>query len=183
MATFAKIKMVSEDVTAYDVTGKYKANGAYAAVEDGALVVLGNLDASTVYTGNKDMNVFEIKAPTADTDKIAIVDIADVSKGDVRGEAWRVGIRTDGLVAEPGQPVRVRIPDTGKGIDRFWVSEDAFVSTPTVGEYAIATANSTKYTPSATDVSAQKFCVKIEMAKDFVLGQTVAGKMYYCRVL
>lgn len=180
MATFAKIKMVSEDVNAYDVTGKYKANGAYAAIEDGALVVLGDLDASTVYTGNKDMNVFEIKAPAADTDEIAIVDIADVSKGDVRGEAWRVGIRTDGLMAEAGQPVRVRILQK---FDRFWISGDAFNGDVTVGQYAIATANSTKFTPNAADASADKFCVKIEMAKDFILGQTVAGKMYYCRVL
>lgn len=179
MATFAKIKMVSEDVTAYDVTGKYKANGAYAAIEDGALVVLGDLDASTVYTGNKDMNVFEIKAPAADTDEIAIVDIADVSKGDVRGEAWRVGIRTDGLTAEAGQPVRVRIL---KKYDRFFVSAGAFDGEVTVGQYATAKANSTKFAPAAA-AAENKFCVKIEMAKDFVLGQTVVGKMYYCRVL
>lgn len=179
MATFAKIKMVSEDVTAYDVTGKYKANGAYAAIEDGALVVLGDLDASTVYTGNKDMNVFEIKAPAADTDEIAIVDIADVSKGDVRGEAWRLGIRTDGLTAEAGQPVRVRIL---KKYDRFFVSADAFDGEVTVGQYATAKADSTKFAPAAA-AAEDKFCVKIEMAKDFVLGQTVAGKMYYCRVL
>lgn len=179
MATFAKIKMVSEDVTAYDVTGKYKANGAYAAVEDGALVVLGDLDASTVYTNNKDMNVFEIKAPAADTDEIAIVDIADVSKGDVRGEAWRVGIRTDGLTAEAGQPVRVRILAKR---DRFWISGDAFDGEVEVGKYATAKANSTKFALAAAAAEG-KFCVKIEMAKDFVLGQTVAGKMYYCRVL
>lgn len=179
MATFAKIKMVSEDVTAYDVTGKYKANSAYAAVEDGALVVLGDLDASTVYTGNKDMNVFEIKAPAADTDEIAIVDIADVSKGDVRGEAWRVGIRTDGLTAEAGQPVRVRVLAKR---DRFWISGDAFDGEAKVGEYATAKADSTKFAP-ATVAATGKFCVKIEMVKDFVLGQTVAGKMYYCRVL
>lgn len=179
MATFAKIKMVSENVTAYDVTGKYKANGAYAAVEDGALVVLGDLDASVVYAGNKDMNVFEIKAPAADTDEIAIVDIADVSKGDVRGEPWRVGIRTDGLVAEAGQPVRVRVLNK---IDRFWISGDAFDGEPEVGKYATAKAGSTKFAPAA-EAAEGKFCVKIEMAKDFVLGQTVAGKQYYCRVL
>lgn len=179
MATFAKIKMVSEEVTAYDITGKYKAAGAYAAVEDGALVVVGGLDASTVYAGNKDMNVFEIKAPAADTDEIAIVDIADVSKGDVRGQAWREGVRTDGFVAEAGQPVRVRILQK---FDRFFVSADAFDGEVTVGKYATAKANSTKFAP-AEEAAEGKFCVKIEMAKDFVLGQTVAGKMYYCRVL
>lgn len=180
MATFAKIKMASEDVNSLLLTGKYKANANYAVVEDGALVVVGDLDASTVYAGNKDMNVFEIKAPAADTDEIAIVDIADVSKGDVRGESWRVGIRTDGLVGEAGQPVRVRLL---KKYDRFWISDDAFASAPTVGQFAVATANSTKFTPAAADASATKFCVKIEMSKDFILGQTVAGKMYYCRVL
>lgn len=179
MATFAKIKMASEDVNSLLLTGKFKANANYAEVEDGALVVVGDLDASTVYAGNKDMNVFEIKAPAADTDEIAIVDIADVSKGDVRGEAWRVGIRTDGLVGEAGQPVRVRLL---KKYDRFWISGDAFDGEAKVGEYATAKADSTKFAP-ATVAATGKFCVKIEMAKDFVLGQTVAGKMYYCRVL
>ncbi len=179
MATFAKIKMASEDVNSLLLTGKFKANANYAEVEDGALVVVGDLDASTVYAGNKDMNVFEIKAPAADTDEIAIVDIADVSKGDVRGEAWRVGIRTDGLVGEAGQPVRVRLL---KKYDRFFVSGDAFDGDVTVGKYATAKANSTKFAP-AEEAATGKFCVKIEMAKDFVLGQTVAGKMYYCRVL
>ena len=98
MATFAKIKMVSEDVTAYDITGKFMSNSQLAEVEDGAFVVVGDLMKSTVYSG-KDYNVFEIKAPAAATDEVAVVDIADVSKGDVRGEAWRVGIRTDGLFA------------------------------------------------------------------------------------
>lgn len=179
MATFAKIKMASEDVNSLLLTGKFKANANYAEVEDGALVVVGDLDASTVYAGNKDMNVFEIKAPAADTDEIAIVDIADVSKGDVRGEAWRVGIRTDGFVGEAGQPVRVRLL---KKYDRFWVSDYAFDGEVTVGKYATAKANSTKFAP-AEEAATGKFCVKIEMVKDFVLGQTVAGKMYYCRVL
>lgn len=179
MATFAKIKMASEDVNSLLLTGKFKASADYAEVEDGALVVVGGLDVSTVYAGNKDMNVFEIKAPTADTDEVAIVDIADVSKGDVKGEAWRIGIRTDGLVGEAGQPVRVRLL---KPYDRFWLSDAGFVSTPTVGQFAIPTANDTKFTPSETKVEG-KLNVKIEMVKDFVLGQTVAGKMYYCRVL
>lgn len=179
MATFAKIKMASENVNSLLLTGKFKANANYAEVEDGALVVVGDLDASTVYAGNKDMNVFEIKAPAADTDEIAIVDIADVSKGDVRGEAWRVGIRTDGLVGEAGQPVRIRLL---KKYDRFFVSGDAFDGDVEVGKYATAKANSTKFAP-ADEAAEGKFCVKIEMAKDFVLGQTVAGKMYYCRVL
>ena len=179
MATFAKIKMASEDVNSLLLTGKYKAEGSYAEVEDGALVVVGGLASSTVYTDRKDMNVFEITAPAAVTDEIAIVDIADVSKGDVRGQVWREGIRTDGLVAEAGQPVRVRIL---KKYDRFEVDDSAFVSAPTVGQYAVATAGSTKFTPAEAAVDGQ-FCVKIEMAKDFVLGQTVSGKKYYCRVL
>ena len=179
MATFAKIKMMSEDVNSLLLTGKFKANGQLARVEDGAIVVVGDLMDSTVYANNKDMNVFEIGAPAADTDEVAIVDIVDVSKGDVYGQAWREGVRTDSLFAEPGQPVRVRIL---KPYDRFWLSDAGFVSTPEVGKFAIPTANDTKFTPSATKVEG-KLNVKIEMVKDFVLGQTVAGKMYYCRVL
>ena len=178
MATFAKIKMVSENVTAYDITGKFVSNEQLAEVEDGALVVVGDLRKSTVYD-NKDMNVFEIKAPANDTDEVAIVDLSDVGKGDVRGDKWRVGMRLDGLVADAGQPVRVRIL---KPYDRFWFSDAGFVSTPEVGKFAIPTANDTKFTPSETKVEG-KLNVKIEMVKDFVLGQTVAGKMYYCRVL
>ena len=74
MATFAKIKMVSEDVTAYDITGKFMSNSQLAEVEDGAFVVVGDLMKSTVYSG-KDYNVFEIKAPAAATDEVAVVDI------------------------------------------------------------------------------------------------------------
>lgn len=178
MATFAKIKMVSEDVTAYDITGKFTSDSQLAEVEDGAFVVVGDLMKSTVYSG-KDYNVFEIKAPAAVTDEVAVVDIADVSKGDVRGEAWRFGIRTDGLVAEAGQPVRVRIL---KKYDRFFLSDAGFKSAPTVGKFATIEANSTKLVPAETKTDGQ-FNVKIEAVKDFVLGQTVAGKMYYCRVL
>ena len=36
MATFAKIKMMSEDVNSLLLTGKFKANANYAEVEDGA---------------------------------------------------------------------------------------------------------------------------------------------------
>ena len=178
MATFAKIKMVSEDVTAYDITGKFTSNSQLAEVEDGAFVVVGDLMKSTVYSG-KDYNVFEIKAPAAATDEIAVVDIADVSKGDVRGEAWRVGIRTDGLVAEAGQPVRVRILNK---YDRFFISDAGFKSAPEVGKFATIEAGNTKLVPADTKTDGQ-FNVKIEAVKDFVLGQTVAGKMYYCRVL
>lgn len=178
MATFAKIKMVSEDVTAYDITGKFMSDSQPAEVEDGAFVVVGDLMKSTVYSG-KDYNVFEIKAPAAATDEVAVVDIADVSKGDVRGEAWRVGIRTDGLAAEAGQPVRVRILNK---YDRFFLSDAGFKSAPTVGKFATIEANSTKLVPAETETAGQ-FNVKIEAVKDLVLGQTVAGKMYYCRVL
>lgn len=178
MATFAKIKMVSEDVTAYDITGKFMSNSQLAGVEDGAFVVVGDLMKSTAYSG-KDYNVFEIKAPAAATDEVAVVDIADVSKGDVRGEAWRVGIRTDGLVAEAGQPVRVRIL---KKYDRFFLSDAGFKSAPTVGKFATIEAENTKLVP-AENKTEDQFNVKIEAVKDFVLGQTVAGKMYYCRVL
>ena len=87
MATFAKIKMMSEDVNSLLLTGKFKANGQLARVEDGAIVVVGDLMDSTVYANNKDMNVFEISAPAADTDEVAIVDIVDVAKGDVYGQA------------------------------------------------------------------------------------------------
>ena len=180
MATFAKIKMMSEDVNSLLLTGKFKANGQLARVEDGAIVVVGDLMDSTVYANTKDMNVFEIGAPAADTDEVAIVDIVDVSKGDVSGDAWRLGIRTDNLFAEPGQPVKVRIL---KKYDRFELSANGFKSEPAVGKYAVIEADCLKLVPSNDAPAAGKFGVKIEMAKDFVIGQTVAGKKYYCRVL
>ena len=34
MATFAKIKMVSEDVTAYDITGKFMSNSQLQRAEN-----------------------------------------------------------------------------------------------------------------------------------------------------
>ena len=44
MATFAKIKMMSEDVNSLLLTGKFKANGQLARVEDGAIVCARNAE-------------------------------------------------------------------------------------------------------------------------------------------
>lgn len=183
--TFSKALMASESVLSYLGSTKYQKSGEFAEIHDGALVTLGALASNDPYnigdlSGILDDNVFLSAAPTQDTDPVVIVDISGVSNGIIAGNNYKIGIKLAGLKAEPGIAVRYRVPQKG---DLFWVSDDCFASTPTLNQYAIPTASSTKFTPSASDESSTKFCVKILDSRDFTVGANSLGKLYLCQVI
>lgn len=176
---FAKSLMMSEDVQMMLVTGAfYDGSDDRAEIHDGALVVLGAVQDHSVYTGLKDPNVRKITAPAADTDSVAIVDYVGVNQADANGVAYRVGEKTFGLVCPADRQTRVR--RLAKG-DTFWLAEGNFASAPTAGQYAIPTAESTLFTPSATLVT-NKFCVKVEYRQAVTQGTVNTGYQYFCTV-
>lgn len=185
METFYKALMASESVLSYLGSTKFQdGEDEYAEIHDGALVTLGNLAPNDPYNigDTSDMlddNVYLSKAPAATTDPVVIVDIAGVSEGVIAGNNYKIGIKQVGLRGMPGYAVRYRIPMKH---DRFWLSEDCFASAPTVGQYATATANSTKHTPAAAETGDGSYCVKIEDSRDFTVGNSAYGKLYLCRV-
>lgn len=184
--TFYKGLMASEDVKSYLGSTKYKVGDDYAQIHDGALVVLGGLDNNAAYGATAvDYNVYTSTAPAADTDPVVLIDLSEVSQGTIAGNNYKIGVKAVGLRCLAGFPARYRIPVKH---DRYWISGDCFNADPTVGEYAIPTAGTTYYTPSASDASATKFCVKILDSRDFTVGQTLAGtgrtgKLYLVQVL
>ena len=193
--------MASENVQSLLVSVKYQittttGEGAsavttseFADIHDGALVVLGDLAANDPYNvgtrnggtidGYKDDNVYLAEAPAATTDDVVIVDLAEITQGSIAGNVYKMGIKLYGLVAEAGMPARAR--RLWKG-DKFWLQSDCFTAAPTVGEYAIPTANDTHHTPSKTK-AASGYCVKIQDARPFVTGNTVRDKLYLCEVV
>lgn len=173
---FTKSFMMSEDVQSMLYTGRfYDGEGNPAECHNGALVVKGAMEDHSAYAGLKDPNVYKITAPAADTDEVHVVDYVDVSHGDIMDVRYRDGIKTFGISAPAGADIRVRIPakhDTG------YFAADNFVSTPTVGQYAVPTANGTLWTPvgvKATD----KTCIKIEFEKNTTQGMVNTGKEYF----
>lgn len=181
MEMMQKIQMASEDVKSYLHTGVfYNSGDQLAEVADGACVVIGDLEDHDTYKSMKDINARKIKAPTATTDKVAIVDYVGVSQADVMGVTYRIGDKVFGLKGIPGERVRVRDLIPG---DEFWLCEGNFASTPTVGQYAIPTASSTKWTPAASQ-TADTVTLKIETTKTLITGQVNDdNKMYFCRVM
>ena len=91
METFYQGLMASESVQSYVGSLKFKANGDYAEIHDGALVVLGDLADSVSYDGTKDDNVYEAEAPKAVTDEVVIVDLAEISQGVIAGMRILIG--------------------------------------------------------------------------------------------
>lgn len=184
--TFSKGLMASESVQSYVGSLKFKASGVYADVKDGALVTLGDLAPASVYgDGAVDFNVYEATAPVNDTDPIVIVDLSEVSQGVIAGNNYKMGSKLIGLHCKAGFPARYRVPMKH---DKFWVSGDCFNNDPTVGEYGIPTAGTTYITPTGTNDSATKFCIKVLAETDFTVGSGLAGtgrtgKQYLCEVL
>ena len=158
---------------------KFKANGDYAEIHDGALVVLGDLADSVSYDGTKDDNVYEAEAPKAVTDEVVIVDLAEVSQGVIAGNNYKMGIKLVGLRCMPGYAARYRHLMKN---DRFWVSGDCFDKAPEVGKFAGVKANDTHFA-ALNEKAAEGFCVKVIDSRDFTVGNGAYGSMYLCRVL
>lgn len=99
MYIFQKVNMASEDVQAKARSGRFYDGENTAETQDGAVVVIGELDTHEVYQNTKDLNVFKISAPTAVTDSIAVVDYVGVSEGEIVNVQYRVGDSFDLLIA------------------------------------------------------------------------------------
>lgn len=173
---FRKSVMASETVHTLEYTGRFYDNGGNPAeCHNGALVVQGAMEDHSVFDGLKDPNVYKITAPAADTDEIHVVDYVDVSHGEIMGVMHREGIKTYGISAPAGADIRVRIP---KKHDKGYFAEENFATPPTVGQYAVPTADSTLWTPSASKVT-DKTCIKIEYEKAVTEGMVNSGKEYF----
>lgn len=178
---FQKSLMQSEWDGSKLTTGVFYDNGELAECYDGALVTLGELEDSTIYTGRKDPNVFAITAGDA-SKEIAVVDYVGVSNGSIMNVNYREGIKTYGLTAPAGTKVRVR--RLCKHDFAYW-SKDCFTvaAAPDAGKYAVA--DSTDGTKWAVQDSAatDKTCIKIHFAEPVTEGMVSNETQYYCEVI
>lgn len=176
---FWKNQMASEDVNAYLVSGRfYDDTDSIAEIHDGAVVVIGDLEPHAVYDGVTDLNTRKITAPAESTDRIAIVDIVNVTEGKIAGVTYREGIKTTDLTQEAGIPVRVRIL---KEIDSFTLGAGNIEGTPVVGEYLIPQAGSTLFVPSSEIVEGTT-CLKVEAKNPLIEGVRNTDEKYLCTV-
>ena len=179
MKIFQKNLMASEDIQSFLGTGVFYNGDELAEIHDGAAVVIGDIEAHSVYNNLKDVNVRKITAPTSVTDKVAIVDYVNRSEGEIMGNLYREGYQTAGLVAPAGKQVRYRIL---KEQDSFYLGTDNFEGTPVVGKYAIPTVDSTLWT--ITDEKATEgVCLKIETTKPLTEGAVNTDTLYFCTVV
>ena len=175
---FWRYLMSSETVLTQLVSGRYYDEDAVAEIHDGALVVIGDLEDHAVYANIKDLDTHKITKPKAITDKVAIVDLVNVSEGNIQGELYREGFKTAGLTVSAGIPVRVRRLVEG---DKFYLASGNFTGEVTVGKYAIPTANSTLWTP-ASELTKNACGIKILMAQPLVEGAVNTDTKYFCMV-
>ena len=179
MKIFQKNLMASEDVQSFLGTGVFYNGEETAEIHDGAAVVVGDIEAHSVYANLKDVNVRKITAPEAETDVVAIVDYSNRSEGKIMDVTYREGIQTAGLIAPAGKQVRYRILAVG---DSFYLGTDNFVGAPEVGKYAIPTAGNTIWT--VTDAKSEKgTCLKIETTKPLTEGAVNTDTLYFCTVV
>ena len=177
---FWKNYMASEDVGSKLVHGRfYNDADETAEIFDGALVTIGDLEDHAFYPGVKDLNVRKIKFATADTDEVAIVDIVERPNGDIMGVNYREGIKTAGMTALAGIPVRVRILDK---LDSFNIGSGNIKGEAVVGEYLIPEANTGLWIPSAEKVEG-KTTVKVEGTSPLTEGVVDTDVKYLCTIV
>lgn len=146
---------------------------------EGALLTLGDLAADATYAADgKEYDVYSATAPVAITDDIVLLDLADVSHGEIAGNDYRMGIKLFDRTLTAGSIGRVRRPALH---DKFWIGEGNFAATPTIGHYGIPTAGAF----TLTDAAAQGdgFAVKILLSREFIAGMTANGNQYLCEVV
>lgn len=165
-----------------DVVDAALANAVFEeAVDDGALVVLGNLAADSAYgdMGLVEYDTYEADKPAAATDEVVIVDYAGISEGTIAGNQYKIGIKLHDLKVPAGTVTRVRRLYLH---DKFWLGAGNFDATPTVGEYATAGANTYAHTVAAT-LPQSGYAVKILVEKDMTVGMHTEGKIYLVEVV
>lgn len=188
MKFIQKVNMASETVNSYMRSGILTAEDAPVTINSGDfLIVKGLLNNEVLeYFGQetKDFNKFEMRLPvtadvTAENITVYVADPVNVSSGEIMGVTYREGVKTLGVTVPADEPSSLRklVAD-----DMFYLGEDNFVSTPTVGKFAVLTNNDARLTPAAAD-SASGLCIAIEDSKPFVEGIDVTATGYLCRVV
>lgn len=170
-------KMLSMDADSQVTNGI----NASADIDDGSLVVLGNLAADTTYAARGDIehDLYEAAAPAAATDEVVIVDLAGISGGEIGGNYYKMGVKLFDLKAPKGEPFRVRRLHKH---DKFWLGAGNFTSAPTVGQYAGAKASEFRHEPKAAATGGQ-YAIKILKEEDLTTGMESNGKRYLCEVV
>lgn len=168
---FACAEMASEDVQSYCVSAKFYTNDAYAKINDGALVVLGDLDTNDAY-GTPDYNIYKATTPATVKDEVVIVDLAGINEATVQGNIMKIGNKLVDL--EAGEGIAVRCRRLMKG-DRMWMGSGLFTKAPTVGDFACTTPNSTLLTPSKETPEAS-LKLKVLASKGLTVGQSAYAK-------
>ena len=163
-----------------DVVDSALANAIFEEeVDDGALVVLGDLADDLAYTGLVEYDTYEGAKPAAATDEVVIVDYAGIQEGAIGGNQYKIGIKLHDLKVPAGTPTRVRRLYLH---DKFWLGSDNFASTPTVGKYAVAEGS--KYTHKPAETLPEKgYAVKVLVEKDMTVGMHTEGKIYLVEVV
>lgn len=188
MKFIQKVNMASETVNSYMRSGILTAEDTPTAINSGDFLIVKGLMNNEVleYFGQetKDFNKFEMRLPatadvTAENITVYVADPVNVSSGDIMGVTYREGVKTLGVTVPANEPSSLRklVAD-----DMFYLGEDNFVSTPTVGKFAVLTNNDARLTPATAD-SATGLCIAIEDSKPFVEGIDVTATGYLCRVV
>lgn len=154
---------------------------ASSAIDDGSLLVLGELAGDDTYDANgKEYDTYVAAVPAAATDEVVIVDYAGISEGEIADNNYKMGNKLYNLKCPAGYPMRVRRLYLH---DKFWLGEHNFVgNAPVVGEYATATAGDCRHTP-ADELPAAGYAVKVLLAEDLTAGMHSVGKLYLCEVV
>lgn len=179
-ANFQKSLMTSEFDGSKLTTGRFYDADEAAECIDGAFVVIGDLEESSVYSGLKDPNVHKVTAPEAANAKnIAVVDYVGVPGGMINGVLYREGNKLYGMTAPAGADLRVRKLGLG---DKFYLSTGNFATAVGNNEFAVPTAGSTQLTPVAAEDD-EKLCIKIHFAQPVVEGMVNSDIQYFCEVV
>ena len=179
MKQFSHYKMSSEYDGSKLVSGYFYAEDTTAPVEDGSVVVVGDVVNHSVFAGMLDFDNRKVTYPEADTDRVAVVDYVGVSEGVIGGNIYREGIKTAGLTCPAGRPTRVRVLEVG---DTFFTASGNFDGTPAIGKYAVPTAGAGEWT-LVTEKATDKTCIKIEGSKPLTQGTVDADTLYFCTVV
>lgn len=163
-----------------DVVDSALTNGKGAEpIMDGALVVLGDLVEDSAYSDQFEYDVYEMAAPEAATDEVAIVDYAGIQEGAIGGNNYKIGIKLHNLLVPTGTISRVRRLHLH---DKFWLGANNFASKPTVGEYATAAAGEYTHAP-ASELPESGYAVKVLVEEDLTVGMRSEGKIYLVEVV
>ena len=176
MKLFEKIRMASEVVDSYLVSGRNDA----AEMWDGAVVTIGGLVDHEVYANVKDMNTRAVELGMQAGKCYGIVDYVNVNQVDLYANTnspvtYREGDKVYNLTVPKGWATRVRVP---KVLDTFFLGDENFTATPVAGQEYGADANG-KFAASGVGT----FKVKVEYETNKITGAVNNGKKYFCTVV